>query len=577
LELPSAKHEDGKRRDGVVETLNLGIHGLDEVELIGRGGSSRVFRAKQIELDRLIALKVLKAGDDPNVVRRFDRERKAMGRLSLNEGIVPVYSSGLTDHGEPYLIMPYYEHGSLQDRINEGPLPWQEAVRFIGAAAKTMRAAHEAGVVHLDLKPANILLTDDDSPRIADFGIAKLVNDPNSSAFNTGAAFTPTFSAPEVLMGGSAAPTADVYGLAATLWSLISGRPPFRAENGEENTLMAVVSRVVHQPIDNLRAIAPDPICTVIETGMAKNPDLRYPTAGDFAQALSHAVAASRGWRPPIDGSTAAMDPYSPPVSGRGPSSNGTGSLQFDEAVPPRFVPAQEVTTGPTNPYSLLLVVAAAALAAILLLVGLRTLTGSETEGPSASSSQIDDQSVESSIPTVPVSSGLPTVPPGEAGGDPADSSTSSISTTTPSSTTSESTTTTEVSTTSTQSTTTTTTSTTSTTSTTTTTSSSTSTSSSVVPVPLDPPTSVNTSLNVSNEVVITWTPPTDTDGLRGYTIFRDGGPLFTTTGTGSEYTDTAPTPGATHIYRVRADARATRPDRANSTLSAPSQISIPN
>ncbi|MCP4222618.1 MAG: hypothetical protein GY773_04675, partial [Actinomycetia bacterium] len=83
-----------------METLDLGISGLDQVEQIGKGGSSRVYRAKQIELDRLVALKVLNAGDDPNVVRRFDRERKAMGRLSLNEGIVPVYSSGLTDNGE---------------------------------------------------------------------------------------------------------------------------------------------------------------------------------------------------------------------------------------------------------------------------------------------------------------------------------------------------------------------------------------------------------------------------------------------------------------------------------------------
>ena len=125
-----------------------------------------------------------------------------MGRLSLNDGIVPVYSSGMTERGEPYLIMPYYENGSLQDRVNDGPLPWHEAVVYMMEAATTMKAAHEAGVVHLDLKPANILLSANNAPRIADFGIAKLVNDPNTSAKTTGAAFTPTFSAPEVLLGG---------------------------------------------------------------------------------------------------------------------------------------------------------------------------------------------------------------------------------------------------------------------------------------------------------------------------------------------------------------------------------------
>ena len=135
-------------------------------------------------------------------------------------------------------------------------------------------------MVHLDLKPANILLSNNNAPRIADFGIAKLVNDPNSTSKTTGAAFTPTFSAPEVLLGGSAAPTADVYGLAATLWSLISGKAPFRADTAEENSLMAVVGRVVNDPIGDLRHMAPTPICTVIETGMAKDPATRYPPPG---------------------------------------------------------------------------------------------------------------------------------------------------------------------------------------------------------------------------------------------------------------------------------------------------------
>ncbi|MDH3684387.1 MAG: serine/threonine protein kinase, partial [Acidimicrobiia bacterium] len=335
-----------------METLNLGIDGLDDIEQIGAGGSSRVYRARQVELDRLVALKVLKAADDPEVTRQFDRERKAMGRLSLNEGIVPVYSSGITDHGEPYLIMPYYPNGSLQDRINTGPVPWQEAIGYVAAAAETMAAAHEADVVHLDLKPANVLLSSNGSPRIADFGIAKLVGDQTVPNTN-GNAFTPTFSAPETLLGGTASPASDVYGLAATLWALIAGRPPFRAIDGEDNTLMAVVGRVVHQPPEDLRHLAPDPICSVIEIAMAKDASDRYPTAEAFRQALANAVrTVDLPPVPPAIPSGAADSPGAADsmasvgaAGGHDPSSaNQTGtaqsSLRFEAVVPPRLVPA---------------------------------------------------------------------------------------------------------------------------------------------------------------------------------------------------------------------------------------------
>lgn len=392
-----------------METLDLGIDGLDDVEQIGRGGSSRVYRAKQVELDRLVALKVLKAGDDPNVVRRFDRERKAMGRLSLNEGIVPVYSSGLTDSGEPYLIMPYYEKGSLQDRLNRGPVPWEEAVHYITAAARTMAAAHEAGVVHLDLKPANILLSSENAPRIADFGIAKLVNDPSSSS-TTGAAFTPSFSSPEILLGSSATPASDVYGLAATLWSLIAGRPPFRAENGDDNTLMAVVGRVVHQPIEDLRHLAPGELCSVIETAMAKDPSDRYPTAGALAQALAAVTEnlttghGPRLWN--FDETTALQEP---PVG---------GGLQFEEAVPPGFVPASPIgLAGGLSPPRLTAIGAGvlAAVVVIISLVALASIFGSDdssTTTPDATTSvPIDNTAGEGTVITASSSSGAgPTI-----------------------------------------------------------------------------------------------------------------------------------------------------------------------
>lgn len=266
-----------------VETLKLGIDGLEQVERIGAGGSARVYKAKQSALDRWIALKVINAGGNPEVARRFDRERKAMGRLSHNVGIVPVYSTGMTAQGEPYLIMPYYPEGSLQDQLEHGAMPWAEAVDMIIATAKTIAAAHDAGVVHLDLKPANILLTSDGAPRVSDFGIAKLTTEKVKTT--AGSAFTPAYSAPETLLDGEASPAADVYGLTATLWALIAGRAPFRSRPGDAG-MMAVVNRVINDAPEPLADDVPTPIRQIVDRGLSKNPADRFATAGELADAL---------------------------------------------------------------------------------------------------------------------------------------------------------------------------------------------------------------------------------------------------------------------------------------------------
>lgn len=557
-----------------METLNLGIGGLDDVELIGRGGSSRVYRATQVELDRPVALKVLKAGDDPNVVRRFDRERKAMGRLSLNDGIVPVYSTGITDHGEPYLIMPYYEDGSLQDRMADGPVPWIEAVGYVTEAARTMAAAHEAGVVHLDLKPANILLSSDQQPRIADFGIAKLVNE-TSTATTTGAAFTPTYSSPEILLGGAATAASDVYGLAATLWAMLAGRPPFRSEESEDNSLMAVVGRVVHQPIENLRHIAPDEVCAVVEKGMAKDPNDRYPTAGAFAQALNDATTSAK--------SRESRDVAPAPAATSEETTTGSGLLNFEDAVPPRFEPAPApprilaTGTGFARYGMILGLVVAAGLVIAAVSIAAALLTPDDAGGgadiSTVSTTVVDDGSGTSdTAPAGPFLSATTT----------ARATTTTIPT---SATTAAATTATTRSTPSTANTTVATTaSTTSVTSATTSssstssssTSSSTTTSSTVVVVTLDPPTEVTAAL-AGDSVTVSWTPPADTTGLTGYTIVRTGGGVVGNVGAGvTSFADSTIEKGNTYTYRVRALGSPDGPDP--SVLSEPSNsVTVPD
>ncbi len=292
-----------------LSVTNLGIDGLEDVAQIGTGGSSRVYRARQVDLDRIVAIKVLNPGHDQGVSKRFDRERKAMGRLSLHEGIVPVYSSGLTSHGEPYLVMPYYANGSLQDQIDTGAMEWQTAVSYVDVAAETIAAAHDEGVVHLDLKPANILLTNQGAPRIADFGIAKLLSGQGASAGTTGgAAFTPAYSAPETFLDGDTGPPSDVYGLGATLWALLVGHPPFLTP-GDDTNLMAVIGRVVNNPVGDLRHFTPAGICEVIEKAMSKQPEDRFQTARGFSMALKNAAGASSSDFQTTNGAGAALFP----------------------------------------------------------------------------------------------------------------------------------------------------------------------------------------------------------------------------------------------------------------------------
>jgi serine/threonine protein kinase len=512
-----------------VETIDLGINGLDDIEEIGRGGSSRVYRAKQVELDRYVALKVLNARGDANVTRRFDRERKAMGRLSHNEGIVPVYSSGLTEHGEPYLIMPYYPDGSLQDRLERGPLPWQEAVDFVAAAANTMAAAHDAGVVHLDLKPANIMLAAG-APRIADFGIAKLISEQTAPNTND-SQFTPSYSAPETLLEGTATPASDVYGLAATLWALIAGRSPFRSLEGD-NSVMAVVGRAVHSPVEDLRHLAPDPICIVIEHGMSKQPTDRYASAGAFADALATAVDLAGGQTGPA---TVALSTIAPPTH-REPLADHVDDnrLILGDAVRPKLVPAEPV--GPSTFDDLLDRLPLAGIAVVTVVVaigvfflGYQLLTASASDGSANPSGPV---TVADSSPTTADGSQVGATnitEPSSTEPDETSPAAESSTTTTkdPGSTSSQTTTTTTTSTSSTSDPTPSSEPTTSSSSTSSTDSTSTP---STAPEPLDPPTSVEARLSLG-KVTITWDPPAGQSPV-DYTIFRDDVSIGTATGT---------------------------------------------
>jgi len=269
----------------MIEPIDLGITGLTNIERIGAGGNAIVYRALQSDLDRNVVVKVLTNLDAETTGRRFDRERRAMGRLSQANGIAPLYGTGFTSNGQPYLLMPFYELGSLQNWLEtRGALP-PEQVRTIGITiARAVQTAHENSVLHRDLKPANILMSRSGQPDVADFGIAHLVDD----ALGTSQALTmtPLYTAPEAFDGIESGAAGDIYSLGATLYALLNGRPAYGDSSGSTSVL-SLMRRINEDPWPALGAAVPDALSSVVERAMSKDPAARYGTAAELADALS--------------------------------------------------------------------------------------------------------------------------------------------------------------------------------------------------------------------------------------------------------------------------------------------------
>lgn len=289
--------------------VDLGIDGLTNIEVIGAGGSAIVYRADRVRDDvdaqgsttyeglsvdteltdsATVAVKVLRLSWDPSALRRFEREQRVMSRLSRMSGFVSILETGETSDGSPYIMMPYYAGGSLQDRIrNDGPMSWPRAVRLIEQVALTLVEAHRRDVYHRDIKPANILLSESGQAHVADFGIS-LIADENLGR-STVAAFTPAYSPPESFSDGlRPVASTDVYGLAATLWALLAGHAPFK-EKDENVTTATIFGRVATQQIGDLRPQVPSPICYFIERSVAKLPADRPASMAAFLHQLREA------------------------------------------------------------------------------------------------------------------------------------------------------------------------------------------------------------------------------------------------------------------------------------------------
>jgi predicted ATPase len=262
--------------------------GFSNAEVVGRGGFGVVFRCAQVGLDRVVAVKVLTTESEEDR-QRFVREQRAMGRLTGHPNIVGVLQVGQTASGYPYLVMRYHHRGSLQERIHRlGRLPLHEVLGVGVKMAGALESAHQVQIVHRDVKPANILLTDFGQPALCDFGIAHI-----AEGFKTATGtFTgsPSFTAPEILSGDPPSAASDVYGLGATLFAALTGHAAYERKVGEQ--VVAQFLRITTDPLPDLReGEVSDDVAAVIEHAMARDPQQR-PTAAVLGQQLRGLQAA---------------------------------------------------------------------------------------------------------------------------------------------------------------------------------------------------------------------------------------------------------------------------------------------
>ena len=319
----------------MTDETDLGIDGISQVRALDAGGFADVFEARD-EFGRRVAIKVLKALDDA-ARRRFDRERSVMGMVAGHPHIVNPFTSGYTaTGGRPYVVMEYLGGGSLQQRLDrDGPLPAAEAIAIVERIADALGASHRAGIIHKDVKPANILLTDDGTPKLADFGIASIRDVTTTTAL----AYSPAYTPPETFhadAGGDLRDErSDLYSLAATLFALVVGRGPFLT--GNESAAAAMV-RILNDPPP--RTGYPD-LDRFLATAMAKDPALRFPDATAFAQALgSVGLGPARSFEPPTH-----VAPNAWPGGASGPTPPAPG---YDSSAPAP-IPVPPSTGDPTT------------------------------------------------------------------------------------------------------------------------------------------------------------------------------------------------------------------------------------
>jgi serine/threonine-protein kinase len=271
------------------------------LEQLGEGGMATVYKAYDTRLETDVAVKFIRTEElSPKVLeralKRFEREAKSLARLT-HANIVKV-----TDYGEyegsPYLVMEYLPGGTLKQKLAGRPMAWQETIKILLPIARALDYAHRLGVIHRDVKPANILITADGDPVLTDFGIAKIIAEESTlDLTGTSAAVgTPEYMAPEQATAKFVDKRADIYSFGIVLYEMVTGRKPFTAD-----TPMAVLIKQATEPLPRPAQFVrdlPPRLEQILLKALAKNPDDRYQSMGELANALEEMAQNTKTVKP---------------------------------------------------------------------------------------------------------------------------------------------------------------------------------------------------------------------------------------------------------------------------------------
>src|SRR3954454_5670096 len=260
-------------------------------ELIATGGMADVYAATDDTLDRRVAIKILneRFAGAPEIRARFTREARIAARLSVEPNVVTIFDVADVA-GQPAIVMEFLPGGTVADRMRAARIPPALALAWLEQAGRALDAAHAAGVVHRDVKPANLMLGADGELRVTDFGIARIAGDVSLTSVGT-ILGTSGYMSPEQAVGGTATPASDRYGLAVVAFELLCGRRPYLAE-----TFAAEAAAHATAPIPAATSFDPSlpaGLDAVLARGLAKDPEQRYRSCAELVANLRAAFAES--------------------------------------------------------------------------------------------------------------------------------------------------------------------------------------------------------------------------------------------------------------------------------------------